>query len=258
MLKSEAARCLGGEVMKRPAIFVCLLLVCFASRVKTASAQDNQSQSLGDAARQSRAAQSSAPKSATVITDENLPQSKTQAATGKLSPERQTYCDELRQKKDPSAEQACAALALDMGSDYDGLAARYSQLAKAVCLANKGEIPSSAPQDPALASQWRDLTFFAGKFADMMKAEMKTLNDDDAAVQAVSKDELREAAATIPDWPNAKAVSANPKEKQAFHDIQEKYKPRMQENEQISARQKIRVQRYFSDLARMQEICAHH
>ena len=69
---------------------------------------------------------------------------------------------------------------MDMGHEYEELTDRYAALTKRVCVANKGQIPSSAPQDPELAAQWRELTIAAGKFAEMMKAEMKTLGDDDA------------------------------------------------------------------------------
>jgi hypothetical protein len=249
---------LGGFIVIRIAALIVLLIFPFASFASITSAQDNQSPSLGEAARQARAVQSSAPKSSTVVTDDNLQKSQNQPAGGKLSADRQAFCDELRQRNDPKGDEACAALAMDMGHEYEELTDRYAALTKRVCVANKGQIPSSAPQDQELAAQWRELTIAAGKFAEMMKAEMKTLGDDDAAVQALSKEEVQEASATIPDWPNAAAVAANPKEKQAFHLIQEKYKPRMKEKEAAAAQEKTRVQRYFYDLARMQEICGHH
>jgi hypothetical protein len=56
-------------------LFIVTFAVCFAN---VAHAQDNQSQpqSLGDVARQARAAKASAPKSATVLDDDNMPKSK--------------------------------------------------------------------------------------------------------------------------------------------------------------------------------------
>jgi hypothetical protein len=234
------------------------------------SQPQTQPQSLGDGARQARAAKSSAPKSATVVTDDNLFNSKAQAAAtnqaastsqsggSKLSADRQVFCDELRTRKDPSAGQACAAIAVDMGAEYEALADRFTQLAKSVCTANNGQMPSTQPQDPALAARWRDLSATNAKFSEMMKEEMKTLSDAEAAVKSISEEELREASEKLPDWPDAHAVAHNPQEKQRFHEIQEKYKPRIQVVEQIAAQEKPRVQKYFYDLARTQEICGRH
>src|ERR1700683_4206256 len=128
--------------MIRAAALNFLLIVSFAS---VAHAQDSQSQpqSLGDVARRARAAKASAPKSAMVLDDDNLPKSTGgPGAGGKLSPDKQAYCDELRQRKDPAAEQGCAALAIDMGPEYEDLFARYVELAKNLCAANGGR-PSS-------------------------------------------------------------------------------------------------------------------
>ena len=179
-------------------------------------------------------------------------------SAGKLSADRQAFCDELRKRKDPSAEQACAALSVDMGPEYEALAERFTLLAKAVCAANNGQMPSAQPQDPALAAQWRDLSAANAKFSEMMKEEMKTLSDAEAAVKSISEEELREASEKLPDWPDAHAVAHNPDEKKRFHEIQEKYKPRIQGVEQIAAQEKPRVQKYFYDLERVQEICGRH
>jgi hypothetical protein len=234
-----------------------LILFCaaFASRTR---AQDNQSQSLADAARQARDAKSSAPKSGTVVADDNLSKSQNQTTTSKLSADRQAFCDELRKRKDPSAEQACAAIGVDMGAEYEALAERFSQLAKAVCASNNGQMPATQPQDPTLAAQWRDLSGANAKFSEMMKEEMKTLSDAEAAAKSISEEELREASEKLPDWPDAKAVAHNPEEKQRFHDIQEKYRPRIKGVEQTAAQEKPRVQKYFYDLERTQEICGRH
>jgi hypothetical protein len=53
-------------------------------------------------------------------------------------------------------------------------------------------------------------------------------------------------------------VAHNPQEKQRFREIQEKYKPRIRGVEQIAAQEKPRVQKYFYDLERVQEICGRH
>lgn len=179
-------------------------------------------------------------------------------ATGKLSADRQSFCDELRKRKDPSAEQACAAFSVNIGPEYEALAERFTQLAKAVCAANNGQMPSTQPQDPTLAAQWRDLSATNAKFSEMMKEEMKTLSDAEAAVKSISEEELREASEKLPDWPDAHAVAHNPQEEQRFHEIQEKYKPRIQGVEQIATQEKPRVQKYFYDLERTQEICGRH
>src|SRR6202162_516461 len=132
--------------MIRAAALNFLLVVSCAS---IAHAQDSQSQpqSLGDLARQARAAKSSTPKSAIVLDDDNLHKSQGGAGGGKLSPDKQAYCDELRQRKNPDAEQSCAALAVDMGPEYEDVFARYIELAKNLCAANGGHLPNSAPKD---------------------------------------------------------------------------------------------------------------
>ncbi len=231
------------------------LLLTFAT---TMSAQDNQSLSLGDVARQARAAKTSAPRSTTVVTDDNLPKSKNQAATGKLSPEKQAFCDELRQRKDPMAEQGCAVLAIDMGPEYEDLIARYVELAKSVCAANHGQMPSTPPADPAIAAQWRELTNVAGRFAEMMKTEMKAFSGSEAVVNAIRQEEFTELAANVPDWNNAAAMSANPQKKQRFLDIQNKYRSRIQEKEDASNQEKARGQRFLYDIARLQQACGQH
>ncbi|MGB8542882.1 MAG: hypothetical protein WCD49_14730 [Candidatus Acidiferrales bacterium] len=255
--------------MKQNAILDLALILCFASYASTARGRDNQpqtpsqsqSQSPSDAARQARDAKSAAPQSSTVVIDNasaNQGASTNPAVASRLSADRQAYCEELRKRKDTSAEQACAALTIDMGADYEALADRFTQLAKTVCAANNGLMPSTQPPDPAIAAQWRDLVAANSKFSEMMKAEMKTLSDAEAAVKSISEEELREASEKLPDWPDAKAVAHNPQEKQRFHEIQEKYKPRIHGVELIAAQEKPRVQKYFYDLERTQEICGRH
>jgi hypothetical protein len=104
-----------------------LLILFFACFSCVARAQDTQSQpqSLGDVGPQARAAKSSAPKSAIVLDDDNMPESKGRAGGGgKLSPDKQAFCDELRRRKDPIAEQACASLAINTGSEYENMTTR--------------------------------------------------------------------------------------------------------------------------------------
>ncbi len=249
----------------RPAILIVFLLLCFASSVETANAQDTQPpsepQSLGDVARQARAAKASAPKSATVLDDDNLPKSKGGPAAGvggKLSPDKQAFCDELRQRKDPMAEQGCAVLAIDMGPEYENMTARYVEVAKSLCAANGGRLPTSEPKDPVLAAQCRELTEISVKLSAMMKVEMKTFIGLEAAGNAVREEKYREEDAQLPDWRNMAALMANPEEKKRYFEIEAKYKSREQEKEEAVAQERASGLRYLYDTARLQELCDHH
>jgi hypothetical protein len=239
----------------RAAALNFLLILSFASAT---SAQDNQPQSLGDVARQARAAKSSATKSTAVVTDDNLPKSNYQSAGGKLSPDKQAFCDELRQRKDPRAEQGCALLAIDMGQEYENMTARYMEIAKSVCAANHGQFPSSESKDPALAAQWRELNDIGVKFGAMMKTQVKTFSGSEAAVNSIRQEEYNELAANVPDWRNAAALSANPQEKQRYTEIDEKYKARIKEKEDASGQERAYGLRYLYDMARLQQPCGQH
>jgi hypothetical protein len=250
-----------------PGILIFLLLLCFASSVKTANAQDSQSQSqpqsLGDVARQARAAKASAPKSATVLDDDNLPKSKGGAGGGaggggKLSPDKQAFCEEVRQRKDPAAEQVCAVLAIDMGPEYENMTSRYVEVAKSLCAANGGRLPTSEPKDPVLAAQCRELTEISVKLSAMMKAEMKTFIGLEAADNAVREEKYREEDAQLPDWRNMAALMANPEEKKRYFEIEAKYKSREHEKEEAVAQERASGLRYLYDTARLQELCDHH
>jgi hypothetical protein len=241
--------------MTRAAALNFILIVGVAS---IAHAQDSQSQpqSLGDVARQARAAKASAPKSATVLDDDNMPKSKGGAGGGgKLSSDKQAYCDEGRQRKSPDAEHICAVLAIDMGSEYEDVTARYVELAKNVCGANGGHFPKSDPKDPTLAAQARELGQLSGKFTAMMDAELKSVKNSDAAFNALRMEKAREEYAAVPALDNNKDLS-NP-DKQKFDEIEEKYKSREQEEEKAAAQQRARGLRYVYDTARLQELCGH-
>jgi hypothetical protein len=177
---------------------------------------------------------------------------------GKLSPDKQAFCEEVRQRKDPMAEQICAVLAIDMGSEYENMTARYVEVAKNLCVTNGGHLPTSTPRDPSLAAQYRELSEIGTKFAAMMQAEMKTFHDSEVAVNAVRQEEYAELAANVPDWRDAAALSANPEEKRRFLEIAEKYKSREKEKEEASGQQRARGLRYLYDTARLQELCDHH
>ena len=255
--------------MLRAAVLNLVLIWVLVPFARATRAQENESQppsqpqSLGDVARQSRAAKASAPKSATVLDDDNLPKSKSGAAgsagvSGKLSGDKQGFCDEVRQRKDPMAEQICTVLAIDMGTEYENLTARYVEVAKSLCAANGGRLPTSEPKDPLLAAQCRELNAIGGKFGAMMQAEMKTFSGSEAAVNAVREEKYREEDAQLPDWRNMAALMANPEEKKRFFEIEAKYKSREQEKEEAAAQEHARGLRYLYDTARLQEVCDHH
>ena len=244
--------------MMRVATLTFLLIVSFAS---IAHAQDGQSQppSLGDVARQARAAKSSTPKSAVVLDDDNMPKSKGGAASGgKLSPDKQAFCDEFRQRKQSDAEQSCAALAIDMGPEYEDVFARYVELAKSVCAANGGRLPSSEPKDPTLSAQWHELLNVAGKFTELMKPETKSLIDAEKATEAIRQEEARELDKSVPDWRNAAVLAANPQEKQRYNEIDAEYKARIAARENGAGNEKARWQRFIVDTMRLQQVCNQH
>jgi hypothetical protein len=227
--------------MMRVAALSFLLIVSFAS---IAHAQDGQSpsqpQSLGDVARQARAAKSSTPKSAVVLDDDNMPKSKNGAANGgKLSADKQAYCDELRQRKQPDAEQSCAALAIDMGPEYEDVFGRYVELAKSVCASNGGRLPTSEPKE-------------------LMKPETKSLIDAEKATEDIRQEETRELDKSVPDWRNAAVLATNPREKQRYNEIDAEYKARIAAHENGAVNEKARWQRFIVDTMRLQQVCNQH
>lgn len=211
---------------------------------------------LGDVAREARAEKSSQPKAATVVTNDNIPSRKDEAGSGKLSPDKQAFCDYLRQRKDTAAEQGCMLLGIDMGSEYEDLTARYFQLAKGLCGATGGRgLPTMAPRDPALAAQYREGSALSAKFLELMKAEMKMLSDAEGGVNAVRQEEFDRLGTDVPDWKNPAALLANPQEKQRFSEIEEEYKPRIQEKDEVVGQIRRRGVRFLLDEGRMGNVC---
>jgi hypothetical protein len=240
----------------RTAALNVLLLLIFASATP---AQDDQSQSLGDVARQARAAKASAPKSATVLDDDNLPKSKDGAGGGgKLSPDKQAYCDELRQRKDPNAEQSCAALAIDMSPEYEDVFARYVELAKNLCAANGGRLPSSEPKDPTRSAQWHELMTVSQKFGQVMNPETKLLIDAEKGSDIIRQEEVREFDKSAPDWRNPTALANNPQEKQRYNEITAEYNARIAAHETATMNERARGRRFVVDMMRLQEACTPH
>jgi len=240
--------------LKRAATLPSLLFLIFAN---IAFAQDDKP--LGDVAREARAAKSSSPKSATVVTNDDVPASRNQIGTRKLSPDKQALCDELHQRKDPTAEQGCALLSIDMGSEYEDLTARTIDLGKGLCGASGGKgLPTSLPNDPALAAQTREMNALTAKFMEMMKAQMKTFSDAEGAVNDVREEEYREEATDLPDWRNPEVLAANPQEQQRLREIEDKYKSRIQEKEDAAQQIKRRGVRFLLDFGRMEHVCDHH
>jgi hypothetical protein len=244
--------------MMRATALNFLLVLGFAS---VAHAQDTQSQpqSLGDAARQARAAKSSAPKSTVVLDDDNMPKSKGGAAGGgKLSRDKQAYCDELRRRKDPNAEQSCSALAVDMGPEYEDVFARYVELAKTLCAANGGHLPNSEPKDPAQSAQWHELMAVSQKFSEVMKPEKELLLDAEKGSEITRQQEYIELDKSVPGWRTPGAFATNPQEKQRYDEITAEYNARVQAHETAALNEKARGQRFIVDMMRLRETCTPH
>ena len=239
--------------MSRISILICVLCLTLCG---VASAQDDRP--LGDVARDSREAKSSAPKAAKVVTNDQVPSSTDQGGSGPLSAEKEAYCEELRRRKDSAAEQGCAALHIDMGSEYEDLMARGITLEKGLCGATGGKgLPNTMPKDPQLAAQTRELSALSTKFLDMMKAQMKAYSDAEAGVMAIRKEEAAELATAAPNWERPDD-QVSPAEKQRFEEIDKKYKARIQEKEDAAERTRIRGIRFAVDQGRMQHVCDSH
>jgi hypothetical protein len=244
--------------MIRAAAVDFLLMVIFVSVVH---GQDSpsQPQSLGDVARQARAAKSATPKAAVVLDDDNMPKSKGGAVVGgKLSPGKQAYCDELRQRKLPDADQSCAALAVDMGPEYEDVFARYIELTKNLCVANGGRPPTSEPKDPSLSAQWHELINVASEYTEVMKPETKSLLDAEKGSLVLRQEEARELDKSVPDWRTPAVLAANPQEKQRYNEIDAEYKARITAHENSATNEKARWQRFIVDTMRLQQACNQH
>src|ERR1700721_2415445 len=98
MLLSKLTRCSWEVIVFRAAALSLVLILVLVSFARSTRGQENESQppseqqSLGDG--------------------HKLPKSKGGAGGGsggggKLSPDKQAYCDEVRQRKGPDAEQVC-------------------------------------------------------------------------------------------------------------------------------------------------------
>jgi hypothetical protein len=239
--------------LTRISIFIYVLYLTFCG---VASAQDDRP--LGDVARDSRAAKSSAPKAAKVVTNDQVPSSTDQSGNGPLSAEKAAYCEELRRRRDPAAEQGCTLLRIDMGSEYEDLMVRVLTLEKSLCGATGGKgLPSTLPKDPQFAPQTRELSALSVKFLDMMKAQMKAYSDAEAGVLAIRKEEAAELAIAAPNWERPDN-QVSPAEKQRFEEIDQKYKARVQEKEDAAERARNRGVRFVLDQGRMQHVCDSH
>jgi hypothetical protein len=217
--------------------------------------QDNKP--LGDVARDARAAKSSAPKSAHVITNEDVPDRKGGEQVGQLSPKKQAFCDFMRRRKDTAAEQSCALMSVDMGPEYEETTARYVELASGFCGVGGG-MPSSPPQDPVLAARYREANAALGKFMDLWKAEREKASDAEAPILKLREEENRELERDVPDLRNPEAVKANPQELQRFADIEKKYDRQILASTQTQQQQNVRMQRFLADQVRMEHVCDSH
>jgi hypothetical protein len=239
--------------LTRISILICALSLTLCG---VASAQDDRP--LGDVARDTRAAKSSAPKSTKVVTNDEVPASADQAGNQQVSPEKQAYCEKLRQLKVSSAEQYCAALRLDMGSGYEDLTARIFAISKNLCGATAGKgLPSKTSNDPQLVAQTREVNALREKFQEMMKAQMKSYVDTQVEANAIRKEEVEELSTAAPNWerPTDQMSAA---EKQRFEEIDRKYKARIQEQDDLANRILARGARYAVDQDRMSLVCESH
>jgi hypothetical protein len=239
--------------MSRALILICTLSLTLCG---VASAQDDRP--LGDVARDSRAAKSSAPKAAKVVTNDEVPASTDQGGSGPLSGEKEAYCEELRRRKDTAAEEGCALLRIDMGSEYEDLMVRAIALEKNLCGAAGGKgLPSTVPKDSQFAAQTRELSELSVRFLDMMKAQTKAYTDAEIKVNAVRKEEAVELSTAAPNWERP-ANQVSPAERERFEEIDKKYKARIQEKEEAAQRMRARSVRYLVDQGRMQHVCDNH
>lgn len=239
--------------MSRTAIFICVLSLTFCGM---ASAQDDRP--LGDVARDARAAKSSTPKSAKVVTNDEVPAISGQNGNGPLSADKQAYCEAMRQRKDPAAEQNCAALRLDMGSEYEDLTSRILAIDKNLCGSTGGKtLASRMANDPQLAAQVRELSALNEKFQEMMKAQMKLFTNAEVDANAIRKEEVEELSTAAPHWERP-TNQMSPDERERFEQIDSKYKPRIQEKEDLAQRILARGQRYAIDQDRMSQACDSH
>jgi hypothetical protein len=234
----------------RASVLIGMLLFTLCG---TASAQDDRP--LGDVARDARAAKSSAPKAAKVVTNDEVPASASEGGNGPLSGDKAAYCEELRRRKDTSAEQNCAFLRLDMGSEYEELTARILALDKNLCGARGGKgLPGKTANDPQLAAQSREVSALNEKFQEMMKAQMKAYMDTQIEANAIRKEEVEELSTAAPNWERP-TNQMSPDEKQRFEEIDRKYKARIQEKDDLGKRILARGGRYAVDQDRMALVC---
>jgi hypothetical protein len=248
--------------MMRAAALNFLLIVSGAS---LAHAQDTESQpqSLGDVARRTRAAKSTAPKSATVLDDDNLPKSKGgavggSAGGGTLSGDKQAFCDEVRRRKDSAAEQICAALAIDMSPEYEEVFARYIELAKNLCAANGRHLPNSEPKDPTQSAQWHEIMTVSQKFSGVMKPEKELLMEAEKGSDLIRQQEYSELDKSVPGWRNPGAFAANPQGKQRYDEITAEYNARVEAHDTAALNEKARGRRFIVDMMRLRETCTPH
>jgi hypothetical protein len=224
------------------------------------SAAFAQDKPLGDVARENRAAKSSqAQQVPKVITNDDLPSgsSGSSQSGGKLSPDKQAFCDELKARKDPGADWGCAALALDMGTEYEDTVSRIIVLSNDLCAASHGSIPTSRPVDPSLASKWDELSALGKRYNQMLEELKNAQLATDTKGAAIQQEEYREMEA-LPDFRNPEKLKSNPEELQKFLDIEAKYKDRLQAPEAADAGEAQRGRRILLDMTRMGQVCGGH
>ena len=77
-------------------------------------------------------------------------------------------------------KESCAALQIDMGSDYERLVNRGVELEKEICAYGEGSMPQSTPNDPRLAAEFQELARVSEEFNQRVKEIAKQASGDKA------------------------------------------------------------------------------
>jgi hypothetical protein len=75
-------------------------------------------------------------------------------------------------------KESCAALQIDMGSDYERLVARGVELEKEMCAYGQGSMPQSTPDDAKLAADFQELGRISEEFDQRIKEIAKQMPND--------------------------------------------------------------------------------
>jgi len=232
--------------MRTVIVRLLAILVLFGPATR---AQQEQP-SLGEVARQNMAAKSSQPaKAAKVITDEGIHSGTTRDSAQpqrKFDPDIQEFCNQLKNSKQQAAENDCAALRIDMGSDYDNVITQYWQVQQDICAALLARQPRSESRE----TQARELHQKWFVFKDREAVAILTAQSAYAAVQAEKTDALK-AKGLFSGAPGG----LTPNESDDLKYVKEKYEPRVREKEAAVSRAHLRLVRIIADRERF-DVCS--